>query len=142
MAPDKTPLRDDSNWAFMYVVLALIPVAFVAIAVYSTRQNTTTVGGRGDIEMAVRAQPSRRPWREPETPQRPSPAQAASSSVVPSPFSGHRASGLAGHQEAKGHVRTGGRGKNPTKGPYEYGNENDGLDHNTNNSQHFENVPL
>ncbi|KAI1758556.1 hypothetical protein GGR53DRAFT_516726 [Hypoxylon sp. FL1150] len=62
MAPEKTPFHNDSNWTFMYIVLGLIPVAFVAVAVYSSCQKTATKRGN-DIEMANPSRPSFPRWK-------------------------------------------------------------------------------
>ncbi|XXH00365.1 hypothetical protein Hte_006709 [Hypoxylon texense] len=67
MALEETPFHNDSNWAFMYVVLSLIPVAFVAVAVYSTYRHRAMAARGRDVEMAMRSQPPQRPrypWRD------------------------------------------------------------------------------
>ncbi|KAI4868258.1 hypothetical protein F4820DRAFT_445166 [Hypoxylon rubiginosum] len=133
MAPEKTPLRNDSNWTFMYVVLGLIPVAFVAVTVYSTCR---TMERGNDIEMAVQTQPSQRPrfpWREavtaPGRPQHSNPyeVQAASSR----------------EKQADRHT---GDNENTTgiavSGLYEYGKADDKPSNSRRYSQDFEAVPL
>ncbi|KAI1776009.1 hypothetical protein F4818DRAFT_440388 [Hypoxylon cercidicola] len=149
MAPEKTPFHYDSNWTFMYVVLGLIPVAFIAAAVYSNCQHKTTERGN-DIEMAVRAQPPQRPrfpWREEiatsERPQDSNPYEAQAASklpISPSQF-GHRTGIASRDQETNENTR--GSGENPTHdvavpGPYGYNESRNGRIH----PQDFEFVPL
>ncbi|KAI0883321.1 uncharacterized protein GGS22DRAFT_195471 [Annulohypoxylon maeteangense] len=54
----------DSNWTFMYVVLSLIPVAFVAVAVLSTRRDKAIQREKSDMEMAIVRRQTWPPWRK------------------------------------------------------------------------------
>ncbi|KAI0119134.1 hypothetical protein F4814DRAFT_410697 [Daldinia grandis] len=56
------PSNNNSNWTFMYILLGLIPVTFIAIAVFAVWRDKRTPPR--DIEMA--ALPSQRvlPWQE------------------------------------------------------------------------------
>ncbi|KAL7625628.1 hypothetical protein AAE478_004848 [Parahypoxylon ruwenzoriense] len=85
MPPTEPPtLPNDSNWTFMYVVLGLIPFAFVAIALFSTWRDEAA-RKEPDYEMTRPYQRSWFPWREAvaasEGPRRPAhvapPARAA-----------------------------------------------------------------
>ncbi|KAI1214519.1 uncharacterized protein F4807DRAFT_848 [Annulohypoxylon truncatum] len=54
----------DSNWTFMYVLVCLIPVAFVAVAILSMRRDKATKREKDDIEMAIMHQRTWFPWRK------------------------------------------------------------------------------
>ncbi|KAI6090950.1 hypothetical protein F4821DRAFT_255695 [Hypoxylon rubiginosum] len=136
MAPDKTPFHNDSNWTFMYVILGLIPVAFVAVAVYSSCQNTAIKRGN-DIEMATPSRRPRFPWKEPiETFQRrqhSNPYEAEAASIPPTP--------PPKDQEVGGHK--GRRNQNIIYGVAISGNgDGDGESSSRKLSQDLENVPF
>ncbi|KAI1377467.1 hypothetical protein F4677DRAFT_59587 [Hypoxylon crocopeplum] len=66
MSTEGTPLYNDSNWTFMYVLLGLIPIVFVAVAFYSLWRDRA-IQRQDDIEMAVYARTFHQawfPWRD------------------------------------------------------------------------------
>ncbi|KAI0379852.1 hypothetical protein F5Y04DRAFT_289712 [Hypomontagnella monticulosa] len=66
MEVDETPIYNDGNWTFLYVILGLIPIAFISIAIFSLARDriTQSQNSNGDIEMvAVTSNPPRY-WRE------------------------------------------------------------------------------
>ncbi|KAI2623378.1 hypothetical protein GGR54DRAFT_638612 [Hypoxylon sp. NC1633] len=54
---------NDSNWMFAYVLLCLVPVAFVSIALYSAWRGKAAGQGQRDIEMGIQNQRVESPWR-------------------------------------------------------------------------------
>ncbi|KAI1498482.1 hypothetical protein F5X99DRAFT_431713 [Biscogniauxia marginata] len=57
----ETRLHYDSDWTMMYIVLALIPVVFVSVALYSKRRDHV-VKKEHDLEMARYTETHRRAW--------------------------------------------------------------------------------
>lgn len=61
MAIENPQLYNNSNWTFMYVVLSLIPVAFVAVSLISIRRDRMA-RRQSDIETADRGPVFERAW--------------------------------------------------------------------------------
>lgn len=65
MAADETPIYNDGNWTLMYVLLALIPLVFGFVVLYSLRRDSITQAQNreNDIEMAVlTSEPAHHRW--------------------------------------------------------------------------------
>ncbi|KAI1404520.1 hypothetical protein F4819DRAFT_483474 [Hypoxylon fuscum] len=119
MPVEQTSFHNDSNWTFMYVILGLIPVLFVAVAMYSVWRDRSILR-QNDFEMAVfdqTCQRSRFPWRE---------AIAASERRGHSPYTVHPA-----QAKTKSSVS-----------PLSIGRQTRGSGKSQGGSQDFEDVPL